>query len=175
MTLRSINLNILLCFYTYKCFSFPISIKTSLASQNPTTRAPIYCSRLNISLLMDFARDCQLDYTFLSICFLYIWLSADKFLCDQNKILQVLYFFQSGRAAKQLEGLFREKQNTEFFPITSWSEFKQCFKNQLFPINTTAKAVNKLKEILYYQESQAVKDYLDEFQKLISKTSYTNL
>jgi len=53
-----------------------------------------------------------------------------------------------------------------------WSEFKKLFYTHFFPINTTIKAVNKLKEIIYYQGSYVVEDYLDK-QILISETSYT--
>ena len=39
-----------------------------------------------------------------------------------------------------------------------------------FLINTETEAVNKLEETTYYQGSHEVKDYLDEFQTLISCT-----
>ena len=42
-------------------------------------------------------------------------------------------------------------------------EFKQFFYKHFFPINITIKAVNKLEETTYYQESYIVEDYLDEF------------
>jgi len=34
--------------------------------------------------------------------------------------------------------------------------------------------VNKLEEIIYYQGSHGIEDYLDEFQTLISNTNYTD-
>jgi len=56
-----------------------------------------------------------------------------------------------------------------------WPEFEKLFYTYFFLINTTAEAVNKLEGTIYYQESYSVKDYLDEFQTLISKASYTDL
>lgn len=52
---------------------------------------------------------------------------------------------------------------------------EELFHIQFFSINAKAKAINKLKESAYYQESHIVKDYLDEFQILISKTKYIDL
>jgi len=59
--------------------------------------------------------------------------------------------------------------------MTLWLKFEQTYKDYFFLINTAAEAMKKLEETSYYQESHAVEDYLDEFQTLISKTSYTDL
>ena len=51
----------------------------------------------------------------------------------------------------------------EVFPISTLSEFKKLFYAQFYPINTATKAINKLEGTTRYQESYAVKHYLDKF------------
>jgi len=41
-------------------------------------------------------------------------------------------------------------------------------------VNTATKAINKLEEIIYYQKSCTIEDYLEEFQILILKANYTD-
>jgi len=55
-----------------------------------------------------------------------------------------------------------------------WLEFKLAFKDQFFLVNAVAEVMNKLEETAYYQGSQTVEDYLDEFQTLIVEASYIN-
>ena len=33
----------------------------------------------------------------------------------------------------------------------------------IFPVNTTTKAINKLEEIIFYQDNYAIENYLDKF------------
>jgi len=56
-----------------------------------------------------------------------------------------------------------------------YSSLLTRIREYFFSVNVVAEVVNKLEETTYYQESHAVKEYLDEFQTLILEASYTNL
>jgi len=60
------------------------------------------------------------------------------------------------------------------FTHSSYNKFEKLFREHFFFVNATTKVVNKLEEISYYQGSYIVEKYLDEFQTLIAKASYTN-
>ena len=45
----------------------------------------------------------------------------------------------------------------------------------IFPINTKAKAIDRLKDLIYYQNSYVVKDYLNTIQVVITKAGYIDL
>jgi len=64
--------------------------------------------------------------------------------------------------------------DTGIFPIQSWTNFKQQFQSQFFPVNAKADAINTLEGSLYYQGNRTVDDYLDSFLILASDAGYTN-
>lgn len=70
--------------------------------------------------------------------------------------------------------MYKEKSYTEVFSITIWLKIEKLFYAHFFSINTKVEVINKLEKSLYYQGSYVVEDYLDKFQVLIAKTSYTN-
>jgi len=67
-----------------------------------------------------------------------------------------------------------QKVDTGVFPIQSWTNFKQQFWSQFFPVNMEADAINTLEGSSYYQGSQTVDDYLNSFLTLASDTRYTD-
>ena len=64
--------------------------------------------------------------------------------------------------------------DTGIFPIRSWTNFKQQFWSQFFPVNAEADAISTLEGSLYYQENRTVDDYLDSFLILTLDARYTD-
>jgi len=103
---------------------------------------------------------------------LYLRLAPDQFTCDEEKIFWTLAFFKDGRAVKWSENLFHQETDTGIFPIQSWTDFKQQFQSQFFPVNAEADTINTLEGSLYYQGNWTVDDYLDSFLILVSDAGY---
>ena len=81
-------------------------------------------------------------------------------------------FFKGSRATKWSENMFRQKVDTGIFPIQTWRDFEQQFWVHFFPVNAEADAINALEGTSYHQEGQTVDNYLNNFQALVSDTSY---
>ena len=79
-----------------------------------------------------------------------ICLFTNQFTCNQDKILQALFFFRSSQAMKQSESLFREESSIDIFFIANQLKFKKLFYIHFFSINTITKVTNKFKETTYY-------------------------
>ena len=84
-------------------------------------------------------------------------------------------FFKSSRAAKWSNNVFHQEVDTGVFPIWTWRDFKQQFQVYFFPVNTEVDTINALEGTFYHQGGQTVDDYLDNFQALVSNTSYMDL
>ena len=70
---------------------------------------------------------------------------------------------------------YSEKSPTlESSPLLLDQYFKNFFLPN-FPINTKAKAIDRLKDLIYYQNIYVVKDYLNTIQVLIIKAGYIDL
>jgi len=99
-------------------------------------------------------------------------LAPKQFTCDKKKIFWTLTFFKDGHAAKWSENLFHQEADTGIFPIQSWTDFKQQFWSQFFPVNAEADAINILEESSYYQGNRTVDDYLNSFLILALDARY---
>jgi len=105
---------------------------------------------------------------------LYLHLAPEQFSCDEEKIFWTLAFFKDRCTARWSENLFRQETDTSIFPIQSWADFKQQFRNQFFPVNAEADTINALEGSTYYQGNRTVDDYLDSFLTLVSDAGYTD-
>ena len=85
---------------------------------------------------------------FLNSCTLYLHLALEQFTCDEKKIFWTLAFFKDGHAAKWFKNLFYQKVDTSIFPIRSWTDFEQQFR-QFFLVNAEADAINTLEGSSY--------------------------
>jgi len=122
----------------------------------------------------DFSGEWSSGQAFFNSCTLYLCLALEQFSCDEEKILWTFAFFKDGRAAKWSENLFCQEADTGIFPIQSWAYFEQQFRNQFFPVNAEAAAINALEGSFYYQGHRMVDDYLDAFLTLVSNAGYTD-
>jgi len=103
---------------------------------------------------------------------LYLCLVPEQFTCNEEKIFWTLTFFKDGCTVKWSENLFCQEVDTGIFPIRSWTDFKQQFQSQFFPVNAEADAINTLEGSLYYQGNWIVDDYLDSFLILALDARY---
>jgi len=101
-------------------------------------------------------------------------LAPEQFSCNEEKIFWTFIFFKDGRATRWSENLFCQEADTGIFLIQSWTDFKQQFQSQFFPINAEADTVNALEGSLYYQGNWTVDNYLDSFLTLVSDARYTD-
>ena len=131
-------------------------------------------TRPKLSSPPDFSSEWSSGQVFLNSCTLYLHLALEQFTYDEEKIFWTLAFFKDGCAAKWSKNLFRQEVDTGIFPIQSWTNFKQQFRSQFFPVNTEADAINTLEGSLYYQGNRTVDDYLDSFLILASDARYTD-
>ena len=61
------------------------------------------------------------------------------------------------------------------FRFLDWLNFKEEFWKDFLPLNAEAAAINTLEMTDYFQGSQSVDAYLDQFQDLICDSGYSNL
>ena len=82
---------------------------------------------------------------------------------------------KSGRALKWAERIFQWEENNEGYPrFLDWEEFRKEFRKYFCPAHSDVAAINKLESTSYYQKTQSVDDYLDEFVELVAEAGYTD-
>ena len=80
---------------------------------------------------------------------------------------------KSGRAAKCTAHIFEwEEENEGYTKFLDWDDFKSKFHKEFCPTNSDSATINKLESTTYYQRTQSVNDYLDEFLDLIAESGY---
>ena len=82
---------------------------------------------------------------------------------------------KSRRAAKWAERIFQwEERNGGYSKFPNWEEFCKEFQRDFCPAHSDIVAINKLESTGYYQKSQSVNNYLDEFVELVAEAGYAN-
>jgi hypothetical protein len=136
----------------------------------PTAQAP------PPALPSEFNGDCSEGLDFLHSCQTYVHLFSDSFSNDQTKIIWALSYMKTRRAARWASHVFKwEEENEGYTKFLDWNDFKSEFHKECCPTNSNVAVVNELKSTAYYQETQLVDDYLDEFLDLITESGYTDL
>jgi Retrotransposon gag protein len=83
---------------------------------------------------------------------------------------------KAGRAAKWAARVFKwEEENKSYTKFLDWDNFKTEFWKEFCPANSDIATISKLKSMAYYQKTQLVDDYLDEFLDLITESGYMDL
>ena len=114
---------------------------------------------------------------FINTCQAYFHLRPDQFPDEQTKIQWAMTYMNQGRAQKwanrvyHWEALPANVGNPHFI---DWDDFRSRFRTEFFPLHSDAVATNKLEGTTYFQGRQAVDDYLDDFQDLISDSGYAD-
>ena len=148
----------------------------------PIKKNPIYDSvpqvstrQLRPALPDKFDGDHSNGMTFLWSCQTYILLCLESFSDDQVKIVWALSYMKSGQAAKWATHVFKwEEENAGDSRFLDWDNLKLEFHKEFCPANSEATAINKLESTTYYQRTQSVDDYLDEFLDLVVESGYTD-
>ena len=65
-----------------------------------------------------------------------------------------------------------EEENAGDSRFLDWDNFKSEFHKKFCPANSEATAINNLGSTTYYQRTQSVDDYLDEFLDLVAESGY---
>ena len=82
---------------------------------------------------------------------------------------------KSWQAAKWAEWIFLwEEKHEGYSKFLDWEEFHKEFWKDFCPAYSNVAAINKLESTSYYQQSQSVDNYLDEFMDLIAEARYTD-
>ena len=146
----------------------------------PIKKNPIFDSvpwvltrQLRPALPNKFDGDHSKGATFLQSCQTYILLCLESFSDDQVKIIWALSYMKSGQVAKWAACIFKwEEENAGDSRLLDWDNFKSEFFAEFCPANSEATTINKLESTTYYQRTQSVDDYLDEFLDLVAESRY---
>ena len=65
-----------------------------------------------------------------------------------------------------------EEENAGDSRFLDWDNFKLEYHKKFCPANSEATTINKLESTTYYQRTQSVDDYLDEFLDLVAESGY---
>ena len=80
------------------------------------------------------------------------------------------------RAVKWAARIFKwEEENKGYAKFLDWDDFKSKFHKEFCPANSDSAAINKLESTTYYQKTQSIDNYLDEFPDLIAESRYMDL
>jgi hypothetical protein len=112
----------------------------------------------------------------LNSCQTYIRLCPKEFADEQTKIVWAMSYMKARRAAKWSARVFHWEQqpdNSESTWFLDWTDFLEEFRKEFTPAYADALTINRLESSAYYQKSRSLDDYLDEFQDLITESSYT--
>ena len=125
----------------------------------------------------EFDGDHSKGIAFLNSCQTYIQLCPKDFADEQTKIIWAMSYMKSGRAQKWTAHIFRWEQQPEnsgankFF---DWEDFRNEFRKEFTPAHSNALAINRLESAAYYQKNRPLDDYINKFQDLVTKSSYSD-
>lgn len=105
----------------------------------------------------------------LTSCQTYIQLCLEAFDDDLVKIVWAMSYVNSGRASHWVTREFEAEAQNGRFRFLDWLDFEEEFRKDFLPPNTEAAAINTLETADYFQGSQLVDAYLDQFRDLISR------
>jgi len=83
-------------------------------------------------------------------------------------------YMNSGCAGHWATQEFEIKARDGRLCFLDWPDFKEEFRKDFLPLNTEAAAVNILETMDYFQGTQSVDAYLDQFRDLICDSGYSN-
>jgi hypothetical protein len=114
---------------------------------------------------------------FLNSCQTYIKLCPKEFPNEQMKIVWAVFYMKSGRTQKWTARIFRWEQqpeNSDSTRFLDWEDFRDEFKKEFTPAHAYSLAINCLESSAYFQKVHSLDDYINEFQDLITVSSYTD-
>ena len=107
-------------------------------------------------------------------CQMYIRLWSEAFDDDLIKVIWAMSYMNSGCAGCWAIQEFEIEAQDGRLHFLDWPDFEEEFRKDFLPLNTEAAAVNVLEMADYFQSTQSVDVYLDQFQDLICDSRYSN-
>jgi hypothetical protein len=139
---------------------------------HPTESQPK--SRLKPSTPFDFDGDRTKGRGFLNSCDLYMSLCPSEFIDDQAKILWVLSYMKTDRAAAFADRLLRHRAKFGKHRYTTFDQFRSTFATMFCPENEATHALIRLESERYFQGKRTVEAYIDEFENLVDLSGYSD-
>ena len=102
----------------------------------------------------------------------YICLCLEVFANQEQQIVWTMSYMKSGHAQQWAEQELMWLTPTGATRFDGWADFEEVFRREFLPANARATAVNKLEGTQYFQGTQTLDDYLNEFRELISDAKY---
>ena len=130
------------------------------------------------SVPTEFDGDRSKGMAFLNSCQTYIQLCPKEFRHEQTKIIWAMSYMKSGHTQKWTARIFhweQELENSEANKFFDWEDFRNEFKKEFTPAHSDVLAINRLESAAYYQKNRLLDDYIEEFQDLVTESSYLDL
>ena len=131
-------------------------------------------SRLKPGTPSDFDGDRTRGRAFLNSCELYFAMCASEFTNDQSKVLWMLSYMKSGRAAVFADRTLRYQSKNQSLRYPTYELFRKNFVMMFCPENEATSAIICLESARYFQGSRNVDSYIDEFESLVDVSGYTD-
>jgi hypothetical protein len=130
-------------------------------------------SRIKPGTPIPFDGDRSKGRAFMNSCALYIRLCDSEFANDQERMLWVLSYMKTDRAAVFADRVIRAMStNPSTCPYTNFDDFSAAFRAQFFPEDEATNAIMCLESEHYFQRKCSVQEYVDEFQQLVDFSGY---
>lgn len=127
-------------------------------------------TELKIGQPKAFTGDRATTAAFIQACKNYFSLNSDIYDTDLKKIGFALSFMNDGIAASWAAGIIKEGQASSPVSYGTWSDFIAKINTSFLPINSSADAVTKLKDLK--QGSGSVDDYIAKFRTIVGLTDF---
>jgi hypothetical protein len=101
-------------------------------------------------------------------------LCPSEFIDDQAKILWVLSYMKTDRAAAFADRLLRHRAKFGKHRYTTFDQFRSTFATMFCPENEATHALIRLESERYFQGKRTVEAYIDEFENLIDLSGYSD-
>ena len=127
--------------------------------------------------LPEFDRDHKKGLTILNSCQTYIHLCPKEFRDEQMKIIWAMSYMSSRQATKWTARIFKWEElsgNKGCSKFADWEDFQDKFRKEFTSAHADSLAINRLESTAYYQKSRSLDDYINEFQDLVTDSSYTD-
>lgn len=109
---------------------------------------------------------------FMMACTNYIELCPSHFRDEQTMIRWSLSFMNKGRALLFAQDVF-DVQASGVMRFRDWSDFREEFMREFYPLAEEETATNTLEGRSYFQGRKTMDEYIDTFRRLITQAGYT--
>ncbi|THH32422.1 hypothetical protein EUX98_g1749 [Antrodiella citrinella] len=148
----------------------PIVPRAPLLQPQPLSTMTTKPTELKIGQPKAFTGDRATTAAFIQACKNYFSLNGDIYDTDLKKIGFALSFMNEGIAASWAAGVIKEGQESTPASYGTWNDFITKVNTSFLPINSSADAVTKLKDLK--QGSGSVDEYIAKFRTIVGLTDF---